>query len=85
MSHQGFAIRAARVFDPDYVRDQLVMNAYVGTNAVKDFGHYDDDPDAGGKFVPALDPEDPITGHTDAWENDEARLVRAVKVTVTGS
>jgi hypothetical protein len=82
-SFQGFAIRAARVFDPDYVRDQLVVNAYAGANVVTDFGHYDADPDAGGKFVPAENPDAPISGHTNDWENDAARLVRAVKITVS--
>lgn len=82
MSYQGMAIRAARVFDPDNVRDQLVMNAYVGANTVKDTGHFDADPAAGGKFVPVLDPDNPITGQVNAWQNDSARLVRAVKITV---
>jgi len=83
MSFQGFSMRAARVFDPDNVRDQLVMNSYVGANVVKDTGHYTDDPDAGGKFVPVTDPDTPIAGHTDAWKNDSDRLVRAVKITVS--
>jgi hypothetical protein len=82
-SFQGFALRFARVFDPNYVRDQLVANAYVGTNVVTDFGHYDDDPATGGKFVPGENPDDPITGHTDDWLNDDDRLVRAVKITVS--
>lgn len=80
-SYQGFALRMARVFDPDYVRDQLVVNAYVGTNTVKDTGHYTADPDSGGKFVPVTDPATPLTGHTDDWRNDTAKLVRAVKIT----
>lgn len=84
-AYEGFALRVAKVFDPDYLRDQFVANAYVGTNTVKDFGHYTDDPDLGGKFVPATDPAAPITGHSDTWLNDSARLVRAVKVTAIAS
>lgn len=79
-SYQGFALRVARVFDPDYIRDQLVANAYVGTQVVKDTGHFTADPDAGGKFVPVTDPATPLTGHTDDWRNDTAKLVRAVKI-----
>lgn len=82
-SYQGLAIRCVRVFDPDLVEDRFVSDAWVGTNVVTDFGHYDDDPDAGGKFVPGENPDDPVTGHTDDWLNDDERLVRAVKITVS--
>lgn len=81
--YQGLAIRTVRSFDPDTVADRFIADSWVGTNTVKDFGHFDDDPDDGGKFVPAADPDAPITGHTDTWLNDTARLVRAVKITVS--
>jgi hypothetical protein len=55
----------------------------MGATAVKDFGHFDADPDAGGRFVPGADPANPITGHTDDWVNDSSRLVRAVKITAS--
>lgn len=84
-SYQGLAIRTVRVFDPNEVEDRFIADSWVGSNVVKDFGHYDDDPDDGGKFVPGEDPADPITGHSDTWLNDSERLVRAVKITVTGS
>jgi hypothetical protein len=80
-SFQGFALRNVRVFDPDEVEDRLVTDAWVGCNVVKDHGHYDGDPDLGGKFIPVTDPENPAEGHTDAWKNDTERLVRAVKIT----
>lgn len=82
-SFQGFAMRVARVFDPNYVRDQFVANSYVGANVVKDHGRFTDDPDAGGKFIPVEDPDNGETGHTDDWDNDAQRLVRAVKITVS--
>lgn len=82
-SFQGFAMRVARVFDPDHVRDQFVANSYVGANVVKDHGRFTDDPDAGGKFIPVTDPANADTGHTDDWDNDAQRLVRAVKITVS--
>jgi hypothetical protein len=78
----GFALRAVRVLDSDAIEDILAMDAWVGTNVVKDFGHYDADPAAGGKFVPVVDPANPITGQADPWANDAERLVRAVKITV---
>jgi len=80
-SYQGFAVRTVRVFDPDAVEDRFVADAWVGTNVVRDTGHYDADPAAGGKFVPVTDPDNPITGQANAWANDTARLVRAVKLT----
>jgi hypothetical protein len=81
--YQGLAIRCVRVFDPDQVEDRFVSDSWVGSNVVTDFGHYDDDPDGGGKFTPGEDPDTPITGHTDDWLNDDDRLVRAVKITVS--
>ncbi len=83
MSAAGFALRFVRVFDPDAVEDRLIMDAWMGSATVADTGRYDADPDAGGKFVPVTDPAAPISGHTDAWLNDSARLVRAVKITVS--
>lgn len=83
MAHNGFAMRLVRVFDPDAVEDRIVFDTWMGSAAVKDTGHYDADPDAGGKFVPVSDPANPITGHTLAWKNDTARLVRAVEITLT--
>lgn len=82
-SYQGNAIRTVRVFDPDAVQDRLVMDAWVGANVVQDTGHFDADPAAGGKFVPVTDPANPLTGQASAWQDDTARLVRAVKITVS--
>ncbi len=82
-SYQGLAIRTVRVFDPNEVEDRFVADSWVGANTVTDFGHFTDDPDAGGKFTPGEDPDDPITGHTDDWVNDDDRLVRSVKITVS--
>lgn len=81
--YQGLALRTVRIFDADLVADRLVMDSWLGATAVTDEGHYDDDPGAGGRFLPVTDPDNPITGHTDDWLNDEARLVRAVKITVS--
>lgn len=80
-SHEGIALRTVRILNADVVEDRLLMDSWTGSSAVTDDGHYDDDPDDGGKFVPVADPDNPITGHTDAWANDTAKLVRAVKVT----
>lgn len=82
-SYQGLALRIVRVFDADAVQDRLVMDSWMGSQVVADTGHYDGDPDTGGKFVPVTDPANPITVHTDDWMNDTAKLVRAVKITVT--
>lgn len=82
-SYQGLAIRSVRVFDPDAVEDRFIMDSWLGATAVTDEGHFDGDPDAGGRFLPVTDPDSPITGHTNDWMNDEARLVRAVKITVS--
>lgn len=82
-SYDGFSIRTVRVFDPDTVEDRFIADSYVGSNVVKDFGHFDADPMDGGKFVPGIDPDNPITGQTNAWANDTARLVRAVKIAVS--
>lgn len=80
-SYNGFAIRTVRVFDPDAVEDRLVMDSWVGANTVSDTGHWNANPATGGKFVPVDDPANPVTGQANAWENDLARLVRAVKIT----
>lgn len=77
----GMALRLVRVFDADAVEDRIILDAWTGSDAVTDNGHYDADPDAGGKFVPVSDPDNPVAGHTDSWMNDTAKLVRAVKVT----
>lgn len=80
-SYAGFALRTVRVFDPDAVEDRIIMDSWVGTNTVADTGHWDANPALGGKFVPVTDPAAPVTGQANAWENDLARLVRAVKIT----
>lgn len=82
-SYQGFSLRFVRAFDIDNVEDQLAADSWVGCSAVEDDGHFTDDPAAGGTFVPVEDPDNPITGHTLAWKNDGAKLVRAVKITVS--
>jgi hypothetical protein len=85
-SFQGFAIRTVRVFDPDLVEDRFVADAWIGSTAVTDEGHYDADPEKGGKFEPVLDPDNPAedesVGEVEPWTADEARLVRAVEITV---
>lgn len=82
-SFEGFAMRAVRAFDIANVEDQIAIDSWCGVDAVKDHGHYTDDPDAGGKFIPVEDPDNPETGHTDDWENDAKRFVRAVKITLS--
>lgn len=83
MAYQGMALRVVRNYDSDAVQDRLLLDAWMGAGVVTDFGHYDGDPDDGGRFIPGTDPSTPITGHTNDWMNDEDRLVRAVKVTVS--
>jgi hypothetical protein len=80
-SFNGFAMRNVRVFDPNEVEDRFVTDAWVGANAVQDTGHFTGDPADGGQFVPVEDPANPIND-THAWEDDSARLIRAVKITV---
>lgn len=82
-SYEGLGMRILRFFDQTSWQDSMGVDAWLGTATVKDDGHYDADPDAGGKFVPVTDPDNPITGHTNAWENDSSKLVRAVKITVS--
>lgn len=82
-SYAGLALRTVRVFDPDAVEDRLVMDSWLGAAVITDDGHYDADPDTGGRFLPVTDPASPITGHTLAWKNDTAKVVRAVKITVS--
>jgi hypothetical protein len=77
----GMSMRVLRFFDQTSWADAMGVDTWLGTAIVPDEGHYDADPDAGGKFVPVTDPDDPITGESDAWANDESRLVRAVKIT----
>lgn len=80
-SYGGMALRLVRVFDADAIEDRIILDAWTGSAAVTDEGHYDGDPDNGGKFIPVSDPDNPVVGETDAWLNDSAKLVRAVKVT----
>ena len=80
---EGMAMRVLRFFDQTSWQDAMGVDTWLGTAVVPDEGHYDADPDAGGKFVPVTDPENPIEGETDEWANDSARLVRAVKITRT--
>lgn len=79
-SFNGMAIRAVQIMDPDTVENRFIADSWVGYNTVLDYGHFDADPAAGGKFVPVEDPENPITGQPDPWANDAQRLVRAVKI-----
>jgi hypothetical protein len=80
-SFQGMAIRTVQIMDPDTVENRFIADSWVGYNTVLDHGHFDADPALGGKFVPVEDPDTPITGQPNAWENDLERLVRAVKIT----
>lgn len=82
-SYQGLAMRVGRVFDVDAVADRLILDSFLGATVVTDDGHFTDDPDLGGQFVPVTDPANPVTGHTNAWQNDLSRVVRAVKITVS--
>lgn len=81
-SYQGLAIRTVQIMDPDTVENRFIADAWVGATAVTDVGHYVGDPAAGGKFTPVTDPDNPVSGSANAWEDDTARLVRAVKITV---
>lgn len=47
-SHQGFAIRTVRTFDPDEVEDRFVTDSYIGVTEVKDEGYWEGD-----QFIPA--------------------------------
>lgn len=80
-SQSGLAIRTVRVFDPDNVEDRFVADAWIGANVVKDTGHWTAAVTSDGKFVPVTDPASPVTGDPDAWKNDTAQFVRAVKIT----
>jgi hypothetical protein len=80
-SFAGLAIRAVQIMEPDTVTNRFIADSWVGYNTVLDNGHFDADPALGGKFVPVEDPANPITGQVNPWENDLARLVRAVKIT----
>lgn len=82
-SYQGLALRIVRVLDSDTITDKLATDSWLGAAVVTDEGHYDGDPESGGRFVPVDDPENPITGHSDVWANDSAKLVRAVKISVS--
>lgn len=84
-SYQGIQMRAVRAFDIEHVEDQLAFDSWLGAAAVKDYGHYQDDPDSFASFIPGEDPDAPITGHSDTWLNDSQRLVRAVKISVIDS
>lgn len=85
-TYQGIAMRVVRIFDPVTVADRLILDCWMGSTAVKDTGRYDADPSsatAPGKFIPVTDPANPVTGHTNTWLNDTARLVRGVKITAS--
>lgn len=69
MSHQGYAVRAVRVFDPSEVEDRFIVDAWMGTSVVTDHGRFD----SNGRFVPSVDPNSPGTGESDMF-------VRAVKI-----
>lgn len=75
-SYAGLAMRTLRDYDFTLVRDRLLADVYAGANHVTDFGHFDAD----GRFVPADNPEDPITGDPDPLANDAERFVRAVRI-----
>lgn len=81
-SYQGLAIRTVRVFDPDLVEDRFIADSWIGASAVTDVGHFDADPAAGGRYIPVTDPATPVAGQANAWENDLARVIRAVEITV---
>jgi hypothetical protein len=81
-TYGGFAIRTVRNYDSDAVEDRFLADAWAGTAPVTDIGHYDADPAEGGKFVPVTDPANPVSSGS-AWQHDSARLVRAVKITVS--
>jgi hypothetical protein len=83
LAYAGMALRSVRIFDPDAVQDRLLLDAWMGASAVKDTGHFDADPTAGGRFVPVTDPANPLAGQASAWQDDTDRLVRAVKITVS--
>ena len=80
---QGNAIRTVRVFDPDLVEDRLVVDSWVGVSPVNDTGHFTAAANAGGRWVPVVDPAAPITGQTPADLNDLPRMVRGVQINVT--
>lgn len=71
-SWRGFALRVLRDYLPDASdgpQDRLLTDAFMGVGVTEDRGTIDDD----GRFVPTEDGE------------DEAILVRAVKLSLTGS
>lgn len=80
-AYEDMQMRLLRFFDQTTWQDALGVDTWLGAVAVTDEGHYDADPDAGGKFVPVTNPAAPITGESDEWANDDTRLVRAVKIT----
>lgn len=82
-SDDDMAMRILRFFDQTSWQDALGVDAWLGTTAVTDTGHFDADPADGGKFVPVTDPANPLTGQANAWQDDTDRLVRAVKITVS--
>lgn len=82
-TYQGLALRVVRVLDSDTITDKLATDSWLGAAVVTDEGHYDADPATGGRFLPVADPANPIVGHTDDWQNDSAKLVRAVQINVS--
>ena len=63
----GFAIRVIKDYDPDYLRDRVIGNSYVGCDVVYDDGSLNDDE----QFVPE-----------DGSGSGSPILVRAVKLTL---
>lgn len=80
--YNGMAMRVLRFFDQTSWQDALGVDAWLGAAVVTDDGHFDADPAAGGKFVPVTDPDNPLTGQVNAWQDDTSRVLRAVKITV---
>jgi hypothetical protein len=66
-SFNGFAIRVIKDYDPDYLRDRVIANCYVGADVVYDDGALNSDD----QFVPE-----------DGSGSGSPILVRAVKLTL---
>lgn len=79
-NYAGLGMRILRFFDQTSWQDSMGVDAWMGTAVVTDDGHFDADPAAGGKFVPVTDPSNPLTGQTNAWQNDTSRVLRAVQI-----
>ena len=68
-TYQGFALRLIRDYDPTYLRDRFIGNVYVGSNATRDYGEFDDD----GIWTPDSAPD---------VDSDTPLLIRAVKLSI---